>query len=286
MTRARDYDGRRVLVTGCASGIGEQLVFVLVARGAEVVGLDRQPSSAPVAEFHHVDLASTESIGRAIAAIGEPVHALFNVAGISGKVDPALVVGINFVGTRELTEALVPRMQPGAAIVSTSSMAASRYLERRALIDGLLSTRSRAAAMDWCRAHPVDVGTGYAISKDALIWYTFHRAVELAPLGIRVNAVAPGITETPIIEDTRRSRGDAFLDAIPMPLGRTAKPEEQATVLAFLNSGDASYVSGQVVWADGGYMAGVAVGRFENSTGSVGPARPQSATDGRRGDGR
>jgi NAD(P)-dependent dehydrogenase (short-subunit alcohol dehydrogenase family) len=275
---AGDYAGRRVVVTGCASGIGEALAHVLAERGGEVVGLDRHPSSAPLAERHHVDLADSSSIADAAAAIGDPVHALFNVAGLSGTIGPAVVIGVNFVGTRELTEALIPRMRAGAAIANTASVAASRYLERRDLVAELLATDSREAALDWCRAHPGEVGTGYAVSKDAIVWYTLHRALELAPNGIRMNAVAPGITETPIIEDTRRSRGAAFLDAIPMPLGRLAEPREQAEVLAFLNSPGASYVSGQVLWVDGGYMAGVASGGLENVTGSVGRAsEPRTA---------
>jgi NAD(P)-dependent dehydrogenase (short-subunit alcohol dehydrogenase family) len=279
----RDYTGRRAVVTGCASGIGEQLAILLAARGAHVIGLDRQSSSVPVTEFHHVDLADSEVIAEVVAAIADPVDALFNVAGISGTVDPGLVVGINFVGTRELTEALIPRMRAGAAIVNTSSLAASRYLERRELVGGLLATHDREAAMHWCASHVEEVGTGYAISKDTLVWYTLNRAVELAPLGIRMNAIAPGITDTPIIADTIRSRGDEFLKAIPMPLGRMARPEEQATVLAFLNSDDASYLSGQVLWVDGAYSAGVATDRFANTTGSVGA--PPAAADRRQGRG-
>jgi NAD(P)-dependent dehydrogenase (short-subunit alcohol dehydrogenase family) len=279
----RDYTGRRAVVTGCASGIGQQVAILLAARGAHVIGLDRQSSATPVAEFHHVDLGDSDVITEVVAAIADPVDALFNVAGISGTVDPRLVVGINFVGTRELTEALIPRMGAGSAIVNTSSLAASRYLERRELVSGLLATDDRDAAMRWCASHVAEVGTGYAISKDALVWYTLNRAVELAPLGIRMNAIAPGITETPIIVDTIRSRGVGFLKAIPMPLGRMARPEEQASVLAFLNSDDASYLSGQVLWVDGAYSAGLATDRFVNSTGSVGA--PPAAADRRGGPG-
>jgi NAD(P)-dependent dehydrogenase (short-subunit alcohol dehydrogenase family) len=267
-----DYAGRRVVVTGCASGIGEQLVHVLHERGAEVVGLDRRPTSAPVAAFETVDLDDSGSIARAADAIGDPVDALFNVAGVTGAIPPPVVVGINFVGTRELTERLVERMAPGSAIVNTASVAASHHEERRALVEALLATPDRAAAMAWCHAHADAVGTGYAVSKDAIVWYTRHRALDLAPAGVRVNAVAPGITQTPIIEDSRRARGDGFLDAIPMPAGRMAQPREQAEVLAFLGSPLAGYVSGQIVWADGGYMAGVATGRLQNVTGSVGVA--------------
>jgi NAD(P)-dependent dehydrogenase (short-subunit alcohol dehydrogenase family) len=273
--RARDYADRRVVVTGCASGIGEALAHVLADRGAEVIGLDRRPTTAPVAAFHTIDLDDSAAIAAVAAAIAYPIDALFNVAGLSGTIGALVIVGVNFVGTRELTEALIPRMAAGASIVTTASIAASRYLERAALIDGLLRTESRAAAMDWCRAHPDEVGTGYAVSKDAIVWYTLRRALDLAPRGIRMNCVAPGTTETPIIADTRRARGDAFLDAIPMPLGRLAEPAEQAEVLAFVNSPAASYLSGQVLWVDGGYMGGVTAGLLENCTGSVGPATAQ-----------
>lgn len=269
----RDFEGKRAVLTGCASGIGAELAALLSERGAEVIGLDRDPIAAPVAEALEVDLSDSDSILAAAAAIADPVHVLFNNAGVSGTLGGETVVGINFVGTRELTAALLPRMEAGAAIVSTSSMAASRYLEKRELVAELLATPDREAALRWCREHPEEVGTGYAISKDAIVWWTLELATELAPRGIRINCTAPGITATPIIEDTRRSRGDAFLEAIPMPLGRLAEPREQAEVLAFLGSSAASYVNGQVIWSDGGYMAGVATGRIENVTGTAGPAR-------------
>ena len=269
----RDFEGKRVVVTGCGSGIGEQVAIVLAERGAAVIGLDRAPISVPVVERHEVDLADSDSIATAAAAIDGPVDALVNVAGVSGTIAAELVVGINFVGTRELTEALLPRMGEGAAVVATSSTAASRYAERRELIAGLLATADREEAMRWCAEHAEEVGSGYAISKDAIVWWTLDSAVDLAARGIRINCVAPGVTRTPIIEDTIRSRGEDFLKTIPMPLGRMAAPREQAEVLVFLASPAASYVNGQVIWPDGGYLAGVAAGRLEHVTGSVGPAR-------------
>lgn len=268
------YVGRRVVVTGCASGIGERVARRLGGLGAEVIGLDLIEPSVAVSEFHRLDLADSDSVTTAAAECGV-VDALFDVAGVSGTLDPARIVGINFVGTRELTEALVSRMPAGSSVVITASLAASLYLERRELIAGLLATENRTEAEEWCREHRLEVGTGYAISKDALVWYTLERAPQLAARGIRLNAVAPGMTETPILAATRASRGEGFLDGIPMPLGRTATADEQAAVLVFLNSAEASYLSGQVIWVDGGYSAGVATGALPHATGSVGepPAR-------------
>lgn len=263
------YADRRVVVTGCASGIGERVAARLTDLGAEVVGLDVREPQVPVARFVQVDLADSDSIAAATDTVDD-LDVLINVAGVSGRRDPATVVGINFVGTRELTEALIPRMASGAAIASTASLAASRYAERRDLVAGLLATSTRADATAWCRDHRVEVGTGYAISKDALVWWTLERAVDLASRGVRMNAIAPGMTETPILDATRASRGESFLDAIPMPLGRTATADEQAAVLVFLGGGEASYLSGQILWVDGGYSAGVATGRLPHVTGSVG----------------
>ena len=267
-----DYAGRRVVVTGCASGIGRSLAETLVGLGADVIGLDLAPTEIDGAETRRVDLADSGSVAAVATDITEPVDGLFNVAGLSGTVSPEMVVGINFVGTRELTELLRPKMRPGAAIVMTASIAASRYVERRRLVEGLTTASDRASAMRWCREHRDEIGTGYAVSKDAVVWYTLLHAAQLAADGIRINCVAPGLTETPILEASRASRGSAFLDAIPRPLGRMSDPAEQANVMAFLGSPAASYLAGQIIWADGGYTAGLSTGEFENVTGAVGLA--------------
>ena len=108
------YDGRRVVVTGCASGIGEQVARQLTELGAEVVGLDVRRPAVPLKEFHEVDLADPASIEAAAGSIDGRVDALFNIAGVSSGIgDPLRVVTINFLGTRQFTEALVPIMPPG-----------------------------------------------------------------------------------------------------------------------------------------------------------------------------
>lgn len=269
------FAGLRVAVTGCASGIGERVAVRLGALGADVVGLDVRPPTVEVDDFVPVDLGDSASIAVAADSVGS-VDALVNVAGVSGRLDPAVVVGINFVGTRELTEALETRMRPGSAIVVTASLAASRHAERAELLGELLGTRTREDAEVWCRAFRNEIGTGYAISKDALVRYTLARTVALAGRGIRINAVAPGMTETPILAATRAARGESFLDAIPMPLGRTATADEQAAALVFLAGPDASYITGQILWVDGGYSAGVATGELSQVTGSVGEPPPRS----------
>lgn len=255
------YDGRRAVVTGCASGIGEQVVRQLVELGAEVVGLDKRPARQ-ANEFHEVDLADAESIDAAVASIGGPVDALFNVAGVSSGIgNPQRVVTINFLGLRHVTEALIPNMAPGSSIVSVSSLAAAGYREHLRSVAPLLNTATMQEGIDWCHAHPAELaGGGYQFSKEAIILYTMRSATPLGARGIRINCTGPGVTETPILDQLRTAYGQGFLDDIPKPLGRVSTPDEQAAPLLFLNSRAASYISGQVVWVDGGNV-GAAIAR-------------------------
>jgi NAD(P)-dependent dehydrogenase (short-subunit alcohol dehydrogenase family) len=256
------YDGRRAVVTGCASGIGAHVVRQLTELGADVVGLDKRPPTTEVAEFHALDLTDPACIDRAVTSIGGQVDALFNIAGVSSGVgDPLLVVTINFLGLRHVTEALLANMRAGSSIVSVSSLAASGYREHQQVVGGLLNTATMPEGIDWCRRHPdVLADGGYRLSKEAIILYTMSNTAALGANGIRINCTGPGVTETPILDQLRTAYGQEYLDDIPKPLGRVADPAEQAAVLVFLNSQAASYISGQVLWVDGGNI-GAAIAR-------------------------
>lgn len=258
------YDGRRAVVTGCASGIGAHVTRQLTELGAHVIGLDAREPTFGVDEFHQVDLADTASIDGAVASLGSRVDALFNVAGVSSGIgDPLLVVTVNFLGLRHFTEALIPMMPSGSSVVSVSSLAAADYLDHRQDVAPLLNTETMAEGVDWCRRHPdALIGGGYRLSKEAVILYTMKSAATLGARGIRINCTGPGVTETPILDQLRSAYGQEYLDDIPKPLGRVAEPDEQASVLVFLNSQAASYISGQVIWVDGGTVGATIADRL------------------------
>ncbi|WP_445166213.1 coniferyl-alcohol dehydrogenase [Mycolicibacterium sp. Dal123E01] len=254
------YDARRVVVTGCASGIGAQLCGQLTELGAEVVGLDLRPpapDTVRLTDFVEIDLADSDSIDRAAASVRGPIDALFNVAGVSSGIgNPLLVVTINFLGTRHFTEAMLPKLVAGGSVVCVSSLAAANYRENLPQVASLLATDSMADGIQWCHDHPDALADGgYRLSKEAIIGYTVCNAVPLGAKGIRINCTGPGVTETPILDQLRSAYGKDFLDTIPKPLGRVSNPAEQAAVLVFLGGGAAGYITGQVIWVDGGNIA-------------------------------
>lgn len=252
------YDGKRVVVTGAASGIGAHVAQQLTELGAEVVGLDLRRPALALSEFYEVDLVDEASIDQAVAVIGGRVDALFNVAGVSSGIgDPLRVVTINFLGTRHLTESLLPLMPAGSAIANVSSLAASAYRRNAAVTMGLVETATMAEGVGWCENNPQPVkdGGGYRLAKEAVILYGMANVGALGARGIRINCTAPGVTDTPILDQLRSAYGQEFLESFTTPLGRAAEPDEQASVLVFLNSSAARYISGQVIWVDGGSVA-------------------------------
>lgn len=257
------WGGKTAVVTGCSSGIGEAVARTLMGTGARVIGCDVREPAYDV-PWQRLDLSDSASVAQAVAALPARIDVLFNIAGVSSGIgDPLRVVSINFAGTRELTEALLERMGNGAAICNTSSLAASGYREHRDTVLELLAQPDRHAILDWCTRHPGDLGNGYGLSKEAIIWYTASRCIELAARGIRINATAPGVTETPILRDSIASLGQDYIDAIPKPLGRVATAAEQAAALLFLASDAASFITGQTLWVDGGVTAGSAAGTLD-----------------------
>ncbi|MCV7129888.1 MULTISPECIES: coniferyl-alcohol dehydrogenase [Mycolicibacterium] len=253
------FDGRHVVVTGCASGIGAQVAHQLGSLGARVTGLDlREPDAqSAIQDFVQLDLAEPRSVDAAAAAVDGRVDALFNVAGVSSGIkDPLLVMRINFLGMRQFTEALIARMPEGSSITNVSSLAASAYLENAATTAGLLETGSVAEGLQWCADHPEALADGgYRQSKEAIILYGMRRTADLGARGIRINCSAPGVTETPILDQLRSAYGQQYLDSFTAPLGRVSTAEEQAAMLIFLGSRAAGYLTGQVVWTDGGILA-------------------------------
>ncbi|MHB8669182.1 MAG: coniferyl-alcohol dehydrogenase [Acidimicrobiales bacterium] len=255
------YDGRRVVVTGAASGMGEATARALVELGAEVHGLDvNQVPLEGIARSVQVDLRDPFSIESALEAVGGPIHALFSVAGLPGPPFSDIdTMKVNFIGARHLVETAIERelMPPGSAVACVSSFAGMGWEQNMGTLAELLRTEHFDDAVKWCEEHQF---VGYAPSKQALNAYTAWRNVELLKHGVRLNTIGPGVTDTAMSPHFVSQMGQEFMDSFPKPMGRTSHAEEQAYPLVFLNSDAASYLSGVVMYTDGGLYGGLVTG--------------------------
>ncbi len=268
MASVWSYEGKRVLVSGGGgAGMGAAAVRDLLELGAEVHVFDVKEPSAEVASYTPVDLRDPAAIDAAVKHLGGPLHALFNCAGLPGPPFTGLdVMLVNFVAARHLTSLAADLMSPGAAVATISSAGAYGWENAMGQVAELLATSNYEEGRAWCEAHPEQVGEGYLLSKQAIIVWTMHAALDLAPRGIRVNCTAPGPTQTPMMPSFEAYMGKDFMDRFPKPLGgRNSTPEEQAHVVVFLNSEAATYITGANIYADGGFSAGMLTGRLDFS---------------------
>ncbi|MFG1465312.1 SDR family NAD(P)-dependent oxidoreductase [Xanthobacter sp. DSM 24535] len=253
----QSHSGRVVLVTGSGRGIGRAMADAHADAGAAVAYLDYDPAlardaaeaalargvkavavSADVADYEAV----VDAIESATAALG-PIDVLVNNAGISPKtgadkrrvdafaMDPAewrRVIDVNLTGAFNCSRVVLPGMRElgRGRIVNVSSVAGRTYCDI--------------------------VAVHYAASKAALIGFTKHLAGELGPLGITVNALAPGRIDTPLMRGTAPEANEAARMATP--LRRLGSPEDVAGTCLFLTSEQASFVTGQVVDVAGGWL--------------------------------
>jgi NAD(P)-dependent dehydrogenase (short-subunit alcohol dehydrogenase family) len=260
------YEGKRVIVTGAASGMGAATAQILVDLGAEVHTIDiKKPDLAGLASFTECDLREPAQIGDAINKIGKIVNGLFNCAGLPNTFAPLDVMLVNFCGLRQLTEAVIPNMIEGSAIACIASTAGIGWMQNMELLFGLMLTPDFAAARTWCEEHPKELANAYGLSKEAINAYTAYRSFALAKQGIRINCVNPGPTDTPMMPEFEKAVGKKYMDDFPVPLGRHAVAEEQAWPMVFLNSPRASYLTGHQLDVDGGFKGGLFTGQIDPS---------------------
>ena len=246
------YQNKRVVVTGAASGMGLACVDLLNRLGADVIALDLEKPVPPVAQFVEVDMRDPRSIDSASAAIDPPVHALFNVVGIPPIRPGVEVFTINFIGPRHLTERIVPKMTEGGAIANVATILVGLE-EAMPAVRQVLAIEGFDGLLTWAEANTDKVADGYMFSKQCFCGYTLQQAPQLVKNGIRINIIGPSTTDTPFL-DKLHAVMPGIADRATTVSGRRSTPEEQASVLVFLNSAMPTYMTGAVIANDGGQL--------------------------------
>lgn len=258
------YEGAAVVVTGAASGMGAAAAQILVDVGAEVTALDIRPTEVPVARFLEVDLRDRQAIEDAASTVGT-VDGLFSCAGLPGPPFSELdTMRVNFVGARHLAEQLVSKMHAGSSITAISSSAAVGWWDQMETIGPLLATAGFDEAVGWLEANDEKWSwSGYLFSKWVVDAWVGHWCADLAPLGIRINCINPGPTDTAMMPAFQDFATKEVIDQAVGPIGRYARPEEQAWPLVMLGSPRCSYVAGEVFAVDGGFQGARYTGRHQ-----------------------
>jgi NAD(P)-dependent dehydrogenase (short-subunit alcohol dehydrogenase family) len=252
---------RTMVVTGSASGLGAATRRRLEANGCKVIGIDVREAEVIA------DLSTPSGRADAVAAITSETDALDGLvacAGLGPHVLPTrLLVAVNYFGAVEVLDGLLPTLaagdDPAAVVIASNSVGLVPDLGS-GIVDRMVE-HDEPTALEL--ADDIEGAVLYGLTKQALARGVRHRAAEWGARGVRLNAIAPGPTMTPLLQGSLDDEKlGPLVDALPIPLGRRAQPEEMATIIDFLLGPGAAYVHGAIWFADGGTDAAVRPDHF------------------------
>jgi NAD(P)-dependent dehydrogenase (short-subunit alcohol dehydrogenase family) len=262
------YDGKRAVVVGGATGMGAAVAQLVKDAGADVVVMDYADVTMPDVTAIHVNMGERESIDAALAQLDGPVHALFSCAGVADGTPN--IEKINFIGHRHMIGRLLDdgSLGKGSAIGFISSAAGLGWEANLTVLHEYLDTPDFDSAAKWVEAHTTAdfMLSAYMWSKQAICAYVARDAMSLLKRGIRINAICPGPTDTPLA----RANADLWLGFgadYRQEIGlEPSTPLEQAYALVFLCSDAASVITGQTLITDAGYFPSGVTGSFPAAT--------------------
>lgn len=249
---AFNYKGKRALVVGGATGMGAATAELAQDAGAEVVIMDIAEPSLAGAKFIHVNLADKSSIDEALEQVGGPINALFSCAGVADGTPG--IEKINFIGHRHMIDRMVAEgtLPPGSAIGFISSAAGLGWESNLERLKEYLATPDFESAEQWVQQNG---GADYMSTKQVICAYVASQAYPLLKRGVRLNAICPGPTDTPLAQ-ANKELWLGFASDYRAELGIEASTAlDQAYPLVFLCSDAAVAITGQILVTDVGYFS-------------------------------
>lgn len=248
-------EGKTIIVTGAASGIGAATAAYVASKGARVISVDIRRPAQTVGEFFQADLGDKNSIDALVNQLPVGVNGLANIAGLPPTLPVEQVIRVNLVGLRHLTEQLVPKLADGASIVNLASLAGLGWPDATEVIKAA-ATLDFDGVAEFCGAHGIVGPRSYFFSKEALIAWTMQHRWTWRSRGIRMNAVSPGPVDTPILKDFVETLG-ARAEEDMRTMDRPGTPADIAPVVAFLVSDESAWIRGTNIPVDGGMHSNV-----------------------------
>lgn len=240
-----------LVITGVASGIGADTWRRLSAAGHPLVGVDRTAMEDFEGQFIVGDLSTAAGIDAVLSQLPAQLGGLVNIAGVPGTAPVDTVLAVNVFAVRDLTAALLPRIQDGGVVVNLSSSVADDWRAHASVLREL----AFCPREDLQRARSVVGDASYLWSKRAVRLLTEHFAAQQVGRRIRVTSVSPGPVQTPILDDFRRDHGQDKVNGAGELLGRFGSPEDISAVIAFLVGEQGRWVNGTDIRVDGGLAA-------------------------------
>lgn len=267
MSHCFDYSNKRVVITGAFSGVGAALLDVLAELGRpEVIALDLKEPEGPIDRFIETNMGKAPSVDAAIAAIDGPIDVLFNNAGIAATHPVEDVMAVNWLGLRQLSLGLLPKIVEGGAIANTASIAGGQWPGHLQEVLDCIAIETREELFGWCRDHAELVGDGYAFSKECVQVYTMKSAKDTLARKVRTNSVCPAPIDTPLLPDFNKTMTEKTMSWTIDQIGGTiASPRDIAMNLAYLGSEASRYVNGVNLNVDMGFNAFMTTGQLDFS---------------------
>ncbi|MEP2533226.1 coniferyl-alcohol dehydrogenase [Shimia sp.] len=250
-------EGKKIIVTGCSSGIGAETARLIKSHGGMVIGIDRNEPAANVDTFFQADLSSKASIDALVKALPKGADGLANIAGVPPTAPADLVIQVNLVGLKYLTGKIVDDLADGASIVNLASLAGAGWQNAVDQIKDA-ATLDFDEVNDFVEKYKIKEtqGRSYFFAKEALVVWTMQNRWTWRDRGIRMNAVSPGAVETPILQDFLDTLGKKAEESRKV-MDRWGTPEDIAPVLVFLLSDMTPWIRGVNIPVDGGQVANV-----------------------------